>query len=204
MDDAARRRWFWATQALSAARVILAFLFVVLSPFTEWWPLVAVIYLAALSTDFLDGRLARSKQVTSRLGVAMDALGDRYLVVVSLLYASIRGVHLAVVGIIIARELYSLSMRMILVDGQGFMFTSRTVGGLTLVIIALGTLNLLCHPEASTAPYYQAPFAAVAIFYLFYFPWTLKVSWHRLLRAISSDLGETPPIDSRGQGKKRR
>jgi phosphatidylglycerophosphate synthase len=125
----------------------------------------------------------------------MDVFGDRYLVVASLLYSAIRGVSLAIIGIIILRELYSLSMRMILVDGRGFMFSSRTVGGVSLAIIASGTLNLLCHPQVRATFYYQLPFAVVALFYVFYFPWTLKVSWHRLRSAIISDLGETLPTD---------
>lgn len=194
MDSATRWRWFWATQALSIARVVLAFLFVVISPFTGRWHLAAIIYLVALSTDFIDGRLARSKQVTSRFGRAMDLFGDRYLTIVSLLYAAVRGVSLVAIAAIILRELYSVSMRMVLLDGQGVMVSSSKIGGLVLVTIALGTLNLLGHPNAEVTPYYQAPFVLVAVFYAFYFPWTLRISWHRLRQAINSDLERTEPI----------
>jgi CDP-diacylglycerol--glycerol-3-phosphate 3-phosphatidyltransferase len=171
-------------------------MFVVLSPFTQWWPVVAIVYLTALMTDFVDGRLARAKQVASRIGGAMDVFGDRYLAAVSLLYAAVRGVHLVIVAIIILRDLYALSMRLLLVDGRRVMFSSSKVGGLVLVIISAGTLNLLCHPTAAATLDYQAPFALVALFYLFYFPWTLKVSWHRICRAINSDLEEPRSSDS--------
>lgn len=194
MDSATRRRWFWATQSLSIARVVLAFLFVILSPLADLWHVVAIIYLVALSTDFFDGRLARSKEVTSRFGSAMDLFGDRYLTIVSLLYVATRGVSLIVIAVIILRELYSISMRMVSVDGRAVMVSNSKVGGLVLLVVAFGTLNLLCHPEAVITSYYQAPFIIVAIFYILYFPWTIRASWPRLQRAISSDLEKTESI----------
>jgi phosphatidylglycerophosphate synthase len=194
MDSATRFRWFWVTQALSIGRVVLAFLFVILCPFANIWPFVASIYIVALATDYFDGRLARSKGVTSRFGGAMDLFGDRYLTIASLLYAAIRGVSLIVIAAIILRELYSLSMRMVTVQGHAVMVSSSKVGGLVLVVIAFGTLNLLCHPHVDISPYYQAPFVAVAVFYVFYLPWTLSASWSLLWTAISSDLESTASI----------
>src|SRR4051794_39575591 len=108
-----RRFWFWTTQALTLARVALAFLFVVLTPLKDRWLLAALIYTAAWLTDFLDGRLARSKAVTSRFGGAMDVFGDRYLAIISLIYAAVRGVSLVAIAFILLRELFSVSMRMV-------------------------------------------------------------------------------------------
>ncbi|MEA2999329.1 MAG: CDP-alcohol phosphatidyltransferase [Sphingomonadales bacterium] len=188
-----RRRWFWATQALSAARVVLTYLFVVLSPFARWWHLAAALYVIALSTDLIDGRLARAKRVASRIGGAMDAYGDRYLAIASLLYAAARGVNLAVIGIIILRDLFALSMRLIMVDGRRMMYFSPKVTGLVLVVIGCGTLNLVCHPGVAATLYYQAPFDLVAAFYVFYFPWTVRMSWRRMHRAVTFELEESPP-----------
>lgn len=188
MGTLPREKWFWATQALTAARVALAFLFVILSPFAELWLLVASIYAVAWITDVLDGRLARSKHVTSRFGGAMDVFGDRYLTVVSLLYVGFRGVSFVIIAVILIRELYSVAMRMVQIDGRGVMMSNTTIGGIVHIVIGFGTLNLVCRPEAVVTLYSQMPFLLVMSFYLFYFPWSVVKSWSLIMSSIRSDL----------------
>lgn len=185
-----RRFWFWATQALTLSRVALAFLFVILTPLREMWLLAALIYAAAWLTDFLDGRLARSKAVASRFGGAMDVFGDRYLAIISLIYVAVRGVSSVAIAVILLRELFSVSMRMVQIDGKGFMMSNPKVGGLVHILIAAGTLGLVCRPQATVTTLDNLPFVAVAAFYAIYFPWTIAASRRRLMRSIRSELPE--------------
>ncbi|HEY0312290.1 MAG TPA: CDP-alcohol phosphatidyltransferase family protein [Allosphingosinicella sp.] len=183
-----RLTWFWTVQGLTAARVVLAFLFVSLSPFPDLRYLVAGAYTAAWATDFIDGRLARAHKVASRFGGAMDVFGDRYITVLSLLYAGVRGVALPVLGIILLRELYSVAMRMVLVNGRGVMMSNPKVGGVVHLILGGGTINLLCRPYTAVSTLDQVPFAVIASFYLVYLPWTILRSRGTIMVSVKDDL----------------
>lgn len=188
MSSPSRQAWFWAVQALTTARVVLAFLFVSLSPFATLRFLVAALYAMAWITDFFDGRLARSRQVTSQFGGAMDVFGDRYLTVLSLMYVGFRGVSLAVLGVILLREVYSVAMRMVQIEGRGIMMSNPKVGGVVHIVIGVGTLNFICQPQAHASLLFQVPFLLVAIFYALYFPWTITMSWQSIITSIKADL----------------
>jgi phosphatidylglycerophosphate synthase len=123
----------------------------------------------------------------------MDVFGDRYLTVVSLLYAGFRGVSLSFLAVILLREIYSVAMRMVQIDGRGVMMSNPKVGGAVHIVIAIGTLNLVCRPGAMVTFYAETPFLAVAVFYLIYFPWTLVRSWSTLTKSIRSDLERAGP-----------
>jgi phosphatidylglycerophosphate synthase len=195
MADRPRYGWFWMAQALSLARVGLTFVFIVLSPWRHLWAITVTVYLAALTTDLLDGRLARARGVATRFGGATDAFGDRYFSVVSLVYAASRGLNLAVIGIIIARDLYALSLRLIFVDGQRLLYGSSKMTGAVLIVIAAGTSNLLCHPDSKMDTLFEAPYVCVALFYAIYLPWSLKVSFQRFRHLVSGELEGAPPTD---------
>ncbi len=60
----------------------------------------------------------------------MDVFGDRYLTVISCLYVGFRGVSLVPLAIVLVREMYSVAMRMVQIDGRGIMIQNRMVGGL--------------------------------------------------------------------------
>jgi phosphatidylglycerophosphate synthase len=183
-----RRTWFWLTQAVSASRVALAFCFVILSPIPRLWAAAAACYAVACVTDFFDGKLARSKGVASRFGGAMDVFGDRYLTVISCLYVGFRGMSLIPLAVIMIRELYSVAMRMVQIDGQGIMVQNRIVGGFVHTAIALGTLGYIASPLRMPNPYFNVPFYLLAAAYLIYFPATIFVSRHRILQTINADL----------------
>lgn len=186
-----RKMWFWATQCLSISRVFLMFLFIVLCPFPAMWHISAAIYLLAWGTDLVDGRLARSKKVVSLFGDAMDVFGDRYSTVVSCVYAGFRGVYLVPIAIILLRELFSVAVRMVRVDGRPAMAQNHAVGGVVHLVIAGATLALVVNPETSADFYFSIPFTAIAVFYLIYFPLTIHRSRLNLWKAISADLEES-------------
>jgi CDP-diacylglycerol--glycerol-3-phosphate 3-phosphatidyltransferase len=66
-----------------------------------------VVFVAASITDYFDGMLARRMNVISNFGKIMDPLADKLLVSAALimLYARLHYISLAVVIIILAREL---------------------------------------------------------------------------------------------------
>ena len=183
-----RLLWFWAAQSISLSRVCLAFFFVVLSPFASLSVVTAIVYALAWASDYIDGRVARSGRAVSGFGRAFDIFGDRYLLVVSCIYAGFRGVNFAILGIILVRELFSVAMRMVQIRGQSVMVSNPKIGGIVHAIVAIGVLRLILAPTETFDIGYELPFVAVAVFYLAYFPYTIRKSWPRIKESIYSDL----------------
>lgn len=98
---------------LSAFRIAAAFAIIPTMMFGLYWTTFILYVLAALS-DFFDGYLARKYNVCSKLGGVMDHIGDKLLVVNTLIMLTIMmPVWFVVVPIIlmIARELYISGLR---------------------------------------------------------------------------------------------
>jgi phosphatidylglycerophosphate synthase len=186
-----RQSWFWLVQSVSVARVALLFGFVVLCPLPNFWPVAWAMYLCAGLTDFIDGRLARGKGLVTKFGGALDVFGDRYLSVISCLYVGFRGVSLVPLAIILLRELYSVALRMVQVDGKGVMMQNRTLGGIVHTTIAVGTLGFIASPRHAPSFWFFAPFYMIAVFYLFYFPYSIYRSRKAISASINADLDET-------------
>jgi CDP-diacylglycerol--glycerol-3-phosphate 3-phosphatidyltransferase len=90
------------------------------------WTVAAVLFLAVAATDFIDGRLARRWEVTTKLGSFLDTTADKLLVSTTLL--GLVAVHRAsawVAFVIIARELTILGLRAAVAAGGAHMETSR-------------------------------------------------------------------------------
>ena len=70
---------------------VLLLVVVLLTPFSENWLgvprylLGVTIFLAAALTDYLDGRIARSRDQVSRLGKLLDPLADKLLISAALI-----------------------------------------------------------------------------------------------------------------------
>lgn len=65
---------------LSGTRIILAFLFLYCY-LNELWVASIILYVAALSTDYLDGILARKLDATSNYGAYLDTFADFILII---------------------------------------------------------------------------------------------------------------------------
>jgi cardiolipin synthase len=92
--------------ALSFARLlgVPLFLWLVLAEY-DWWAL-ALLTFASLS-DWLDGKLARMLDQTSRLGVVLDPAADRLYIFATLIGLTLREiVPLWLAAALIARELF--------------------------------------------------------------------------------------------------
>lgn len=89
------------------------------------WTVACVVFLVAAATDFIDGRLARRWQVTTKLGSFLDTTADKLLVSTTLL--GLLAVHRAsawVVFVIIAREFIILGLRAAVAAGGSHLETS--------------------------------------------------------------------------------
>jgi phosphatidylglycerophosphate synthase len=150
-----------------------------------------VLYLCGGLTDFLDGRLARAKGVVTRFGGALDVFGDRYFSTISCLYVGFRGVSLIPVAIILVRELYSVALRMVQIEGKGVMLQNRMLGGVVHSLIAIGTLGFIASPVNRPSIWFEVPFYAVAGFYVLYLPYSIRKSRKRIWASIIEDLDRT-------------
>ena len=78
----------------------------------HFWTSAAIVFLVAASTDWLDGRLARRWNVSSRLGSFLDTTADKLLVTGALLALIAEGRASPWVSmVIIGRELGLLGLR---------------------------------------------------------------------------------------------
>ncbi|MFL5384554.1 MAG: CDP-alcohol phosphatidyltransferase family protein [Longimicrobiaceae bacterium] len=195
-----RLHWFWAVQSLTIARVGLTFGFVVISPFPDMWAITGTMYLCALLADFFDGRLARAKEVASKFGGALDIFGDRYFLVISCLYVGFRGVSLIPLSIILLRELYSVALRMVQINGIGVMLSNRKLGGVVHVLVAVGTIGFIISPNQNPSRWFYAPFYIIAAFYVFYLPYSILRSRQKIRASITADLCKTSEPHYRSSG----
>jgi cardiolipin synthase len=103
--DLVSGRIWTVPNALSFARLlgVPLFLWLVLAE-ADWWAL-GVLVVAGLS-DWLDGKLARALNQTSRLGVVLDPAADRLYILATLIGLTVRDIiPLWLVIVLVAREL---------------------------------------------------------------------------------------------------
>lgn len=138
--------------ALTLSRIFVVPLLVVvlLTPFSEDWLgvprylLGVTIFLAAAFTDYLDGRIARSRQQVSRLGKLLDPIADKLLISAALI--SLVENRLApawAVVIIIGREFAVSGLRSIAAT-EGVVIAASRMGKFKMLtqVIAVALLIL--------------------------------------------------------------
>lgn len=100
---------------ITVSRIFLAFLSIGFLLTDTLWGLIAslVIFILASFTDFLDGFLARRKNIISDFGKIMDPIADKVLIVgMFLALVSMDVVNLWMVIVIILREFLITSLRL--------------------------------------------------------------------------------------------
>ena len=98
---------------LSAFRIAAAFAIIPTLMFPMYWT-TFILYVLAAASDWFDGYLARKYNVCRKIGGVMDHIGDKLLVVTTLIMLSVMmPVWFVVVPVIlmIARELYISGLR---------------------------------------------------------------------------------------------
>jgi CDP-diacylglycerol--glycerol-3-phosphate 3-phosphatidyltransferase len=84
-------------------------------PYKAWLGQLACwIFVLASITDFLDGYIARKRNIVTVFGSFLDPIADKFLVVSSLIMLLALGrVHSIVVIILVLREMYMTSLRLL-------------------------------------------------------------------------------------------
>ncbi len=135
---------------LSILRIILAILCIYLILINTFNSLLAalIIFLLAALTDYLDGQIARRKNLITNLGKLLDPIADKILIIgIFLAFLEIDLINIWLVMIIILRELIITGLRLIAVKqnkimaaefhGKHKMISQVTAIILILVIIIL-------------------------------------------------------------------
>jgi CDP-diacylglycerol---glycerol-3-phosphate 3-phosphatidyltransferase len=138
--------------SLTLVRMPLTFVIVALM-FGNWpWAatLAFVLFLAAAITDWLDGKLARERNIVSDFGKFMDALTDKVLVL-GVLVAVLDLDYLRLPGVVVMLMVLLVLMREFLISGLRMMAATRGVvlaaerGGKVKTVIQMTALGfLLC------------------------------------------------------------
>lgn len=85
-------------------------------------------FVAASITDFLDGYIARKKNIVTVFGSFLDPIADKFLVISSLvMLQSLNRVHVLVVLILILREMYITALRLLAME-KGISVPVGTLG----------------------------------------------------------------------------
>ena len=146
---------------LSLLRVLLVPVFVVtlllMHDIPLWGRLVpTVVYILTGLTDMLDGKIARKYNLVTDFGKFIDPLADKFMVLGSLI--SILAVmliegertlaiwFLAVVLIILFRELAVTSLRLVVAGKSGIVVAASLFGKLKTVSQMVGTVVILMEP----------------------------------------------------------
>jgi len=108
--------------------------------------LATCVYIYALISDFLDGRLARLLQVSTPGGAALDGFSDKYLTVASILYIAALGFPLPPCCLILLRDILVPALRAIRIKGDQIFAPTRFIGGITGTPVRLLTLVALLWP----------------------------------------------------------
>jgi cardiolipin synthase (CMP-forming) len=123
--------------ALSVLRLlgVPLFLWLALGPKDDGWAVIVLI--VGGFTDYLDGKIARRFNLTSRLGALLDPAADRLYILATLFALSDRGIiPIWLAGLIVGRDVI-LSISLFFVNRRGFPPPQVTFLG------KAATLNLL-------------------------------------------------------------
>src|SRR5450755_1171055 len=116
------------------------------------WPFAAttalLIFILASLTDWLDGAIARSRNLVTDLGKLLDPLADKVLIISAL--AALLERHIApmwMVVIIITRELLIMGLRQIAAAKQKILAAERigkhkTISQIVAILVSLAYLSL--------------------------------------------------------------
>ncbi len=102
---------------------------------TQGWDLAAALLFAAASiTDFVDGYIARSRNIITVYGKLMDPLADKFLVVsVLILLEHFGRIHPVLVILLVCRELAITGLRA-LASAEGVILAAETSGKIKTIL----------------------------------------------------------------------
>ena len=121
-----------AADQLTVARILAVPVVVILFawPFQNHAYWATAVFCLAMTTDWLDGRLARRHGRTSALGSLLDPIADKVLVLATLVMLVAQGVAPAwMVAVIVVREVLVTGLRQAAIE-RGVVLAARDLGKL--------------------------------------------------------------------------
>ena len=116
------------TVARAASVPLVVLLYAWDFPHNEYW--ATAVFCVAMATDWLDGRLARSRGTTSPLGSLLDPIADKVLVLAVLVMLIEDGIWPGwMVAAIVSRELLISGLRLAAIE-RGVVLAARDLGKL--------------------------------------------------------------------------
>jgi CDP-diacylglycerol--glycerol-3-phosphate 3-phosphatidyltransferase len=116
------------TVARAASVPLVVLLYAWDFPHNEYW--ATALFCVAMATDWLDGRIARRRGVTSQLGSLLDPIADKVLVLAVLVMLIEDDVWPAwMVAAIVAREILISGLRLAAIE-RGVVIAARDLGKL--------------------------------------------------------------------------
>jgi phosphatidylglycerophosphate synthase len=179
---------FWLVQAITVGRIVGALVFICVAFIPELRGVAAAAFSYCVLSDLIDGYVARRLKVATSFGQVLDLLGDKYLTIVSCVYAIHDGIWLLPCAFIILREVLSLSLRTLAAAGQAPLRSSRLIGGLVSGSLWLATFLLLIDYPIADPAFARVVFSVVAVFYLVYFPYQLAFGYRALKIIVQREL----------------
>lgn len=116
-------------QLISIYRAVAIFVFVMFYTIISK-EVNSLLLITAVTSDLLDGYLARKYNLTTTGGKLLDLFSDKYLNCISVVFLIIEGYPLLPLLAILTKEIFVLSFRSIQIDGTFVISTNRTIGGI--------------------------------------------------------------------------
>lgn len=134
---------------LTVSRFVLtaAFLAVIFARFPGNESIALALFVLASISDFLDGRIARSRQLITNFGILMDPLADKILTCSALIaFVELRQIEAWMVVLIVARELAITGLRLLAASKNIVLAAERfgkhkTISQMTAIIAILVMLS---------------------------------------------------------------
>jgi CDP-diacylglycerol--glycerol-3-phosphate 3-phosphatidyltransferase len=190
---------------LTVGRLGLCALFLI--SMTIAWPYAAtaamVIFILASLTDWLDGSIARARNLVTDLGKLLDPLADKVLIVAALVALVQRGIApMWMVVVIITREFLITGLRTIAAAKQKILAAERigkhkTISQIVVILVSLACLSLSEFGFGDTALHHWLAVAQMPLYWfaLLITVWSgLAYFWKNraILHETLSDAPEAP------------
>ena len=114
--------------------------------FTIYWKLViaAIVFAVASATDWLDGHIARARNLVTNFGKFADPLADKMLTMTAFIFlVQLKLAPAWVIAIIVCRELAVTGLRLILAENKGQVLAAKMPGKIKTTCQMLSIIFLL-------------------------------------------------------------
>ncbi len=121
---------------ITVLRLILTFVLLVMIDLGNMWIACTIIFIIAVTTDFIDGYLARLWNQVTVLGRIMDPFVDKMIIGGTLIFLTNlpdSGVCSWITFIVIGREMFITGLRSVL-EGHGVDFSAKWSGKLKMLV----------------------------------------------------------------------